>query len=110
VNDSRSITFSELVCTFKIPKTGQVTDAINSLSGNIYITTIAPAKLFIISKTLSKFKSIELHEYVPSNKSVKLTIQMLESENICIHNAQEGTVLKLNLLQQTIRVYTVIFQ
>jgi hypothetical protein len=70
--------------------------------GTIYIISVSPAKLFIVSPNLENVKIVELYEYIPSNRGIKLTLQLLTSNKLCIHNSQEHSILTIDFVEGTI--------
>lgn len=72
-------------------------DICQGIDGSLYVVSISPPKLHIVSVDHMKSKSIELYEYIPSNKGVSLSIFELEQNSICVYNLQENTALIIDI-------------
>ncbi|KAJ3272681.1 von Willebrand factor A domain-containing protein 8 [Terramyces sp. JEL0728] len=102
IYNERSMTFSELLKSFKGISSGFVVDFIVARDFHLYIISTDPVMLTIINPNLTQRRQIPLYEYIPSRRNLRLTISEIGLEKVMIHDSHEHSLLLLNFREQTI--------
>jgi MoxR-like ATPase len=103
--ESRSITFSEQMYSFKVPvKTGEAMDVICAQDGRIFVLTSNPVAVHVVHADHKRLiATMDLYEYFPMPRStMQLRMTMLGAQNLCIHNPVEHSLLVIDLKTEKI--------
>ncbi|KAJ3144684.1 von Willebrand factor A domain-containing protein 8, partial [Irineochytrium annulatum] len=104
--EGRSLVFSELLYSIKLPTKGEGLDVIASTAheGRLYALTTNPVTLSILDERHRRASQVDLYEYYPLQRvAPQLRMAEMGLDKIALHNPADHTVLRLDFAAKTVK-------